>query len=32
MLHNALYDFNDEILPIYISYWVALVEQELPSE
>ena len=30
MLHNPHYDFNDEILPIGTSYWVSLVEQELP--
>ncbi|MFO1154390.1 MAG: M20 aminoacylase family protein [Rhodospirillales bacterium] len=28
-LHNPRYDFNDRILPIGASYWVALVEQEL---
>jgi len=26
ILHNPLYDFNDEILPIGASYWVRLVE------
>jgi amidohydrolase len=26
MLHNASYDFNDEILPLGASYWVRLVE------
>ena len=30
MLHNPHYDFNDEILPIGTSYWISLVEQELP--
>lgn len=30
MLHNPYYDFNDNILPIGASYFVALVEQELP--
>ena len=30
MLHNPHNDFNDEILPIGTSYWVSLVEQELP--
>ncbi len=25
-LHNPYYDFNDEILPIGVSYWVKLVE------
>ena len=29
-LHNPHYDFNDEILPIGTSYWISLVEQELP--
>lgn len=29
MLHNTGYDFNDEILPVGTSYWVALVESEL---
>jgi amidohydrolase len=27
--HRSDYDFNDEILPIGIAYWVSLVEQEL---
>ena len=31
LLHNAHYDFNDEILPIGASYWIALGEQELPQ-
>ena len=30
LLHNPHYDFNDEILPIGTSYWISLVEQELP--
>ncbi len=30
MLHNAGYDFNDEVLPIGASYWSKLVESELP--
>jgi len=29
MLHNANYDFNDEILAIGASYWAQLVEREL---
>ena len=29
MLHNAYYDFNDEIIPIGIRYWTGLVEQVL---
>lgn len=28
-LHNAHYDFNDEILPVVASYWVKLVEAYL---
>lgn len=30
MLHNTGYDFNDELLPLGASYWVNLVETELP--
>jgi hippurate hydrolase len=29
ILHNAHYDFNDEVLPVGASYWVTLVEQKL---
>jgi hippurate hydrolase len=29
-LHNASYDFNDQLLPIGASYWVRLVETSLP--
>lgn len=29
-LHNASYDFNDEILPLGATYWVKLVEACLP--
>lgn len=29
MLHNAQYDFNDNIIQTGIDYWVTLVEQEL---
>jgi hippurate hydrolase len=29
-LHNASYDFNDELLPIGASYWVRLTEISLP--
>ena len=29
ILHNPLYDFNDEILPIGASYWVRLVETSM---
>ncbi len=30
LLHNPHYDFNDEILPIGVQYWVRLVELGLP--
>ena len=30
-LHNPHYDFNDDILPLGISYWVRLVENALPT-
>lgn len=30
-VHNPNYDFNDEILPLGASYWVKLVEQQLPT-
>ena len=30
-LHNADYDFNDEIIPHGVSYWVRLAEQRLAS-
>ncbi len=30
MLHNPLYDFNDEVLALGASYWVRLVETALP--
>ena len=29
-LHNASYDFNDNLLPIGASYWARLVEMQLP--
>ncbi len=29
-LHHPRYDFNDDILPIGVAYWVALAEQRLP--
>jgi len=32
MLHNPGYDFNDEIIPIGVSYWAELVELALPAE
>ncbi len=30
-LHNASYDFNDEVLPLGASYWVRLVEKALDA-
>ena len=30
-LHNAPYDFNDEIIPIGCSYWARLVETAMPA-
>jgi amidohydrolase len=30
-LHNASYDFNDQLLPIGASYWVKLAEMSLPT-
>ncbi|MCL6654773.1 amidohydrolase [Agrobacterium rubi] len=30
-LHNAAYDFNDEIIPYGISYWVGLAEKSLAA-
>jgi amidohydrolase len=32
MLHNPGYDFNDEIIPIGVTYWSTLVEQILSTE
>jgi amidohydrolase len=29
-LHNASYDFNDQLLPIGASYWIKLAEMSLP--
>jgi hippurate hydrolase len=31
LLHQALYDFNDRILPVGASYWAALAETLLPK-
>ncbi|MGH1375676.1 MAG: M20 aminoacylase family protein [Alphaproteobacteria bacterium] len=31
-LHNAGYDFNDDLIPIGIEYWVRLVEHLLPPQ
>ena len=30
-LHTPDYDFNDEALPLGVSYWVRLVERLLPA-
>ncbi|MEM7068359.1 MAG: M20 aminoacylase family protein [Pseudomonadota bacterium] len=32
MLHNAAYDFNDDIIPTGVDYWVNLARQTLPDE
>jgi metal-dependent amidase/aminoacylase/carboxypeptidase family protein len=32
MLHNASYDFNDELLPIGSTYWVRLAQRFLAQE
>ena len=29
-LHTDTYDFNDDIIPVGISYWVRLAEMALP--
>ena len=31
MLHNPSYDFNDDIIPTGVAYWVRLAEMELPK-
>jgi metal-dependent amidase/aminoacylase/carboxypeptidase family protein len=31
LLHQALYDFNDRVLPTGASYWATLVEMMLPK-
>ncbi len=31
MCHNPGYDFNDDILPLGVRYWQALVESQLPK-
>ena len=28
-LHNAAYDFNDDVIPVGISYWARLAESRL---
>jgi len=30
-VHTPLYDFNDQIIPLGVAYWVGLVEQEMGS-
>ena len=30
-LHSPVFDFNDDIIPIGVSYWVRLVEHQLPK-
>jgi hippurate hydrolase len=30
-LHHPAYDFNDDIIPVGVSYWVRLVETALPA-
>ncbi len=30
-LHNPHYDFNDAVLPVGASFWVALIQNQLPS-
>ena len=31
MLHNPSYDFNDELIPLGVSYWVKLTEKWLAA-
>ncbi|MEC5387085.1 M20 aminoacylase family protein [Uliginosibacterium sp. H3] len=31
MLHNARYDFNDEVIPLGVTYWVRLAEHYLAA-
>jgi hippurate hydrolase len=31
-LHHPAYDFNDEIIPYGVSYWMELARQRLPPE
>lgn len=31
MLHNPGYDFNDDIIPLGVAYWVTLAETALPA-
>jgi hippurate hydrolase len=30
-LHNPAYDFNDEAIPVGVSYWARLVETAMPA-
>ena len=30
-VHHPAYDFNDEIIPIGMSYWAKLVESRMPA-
>jgi metal-dependent amidase/aminoacylase/carboxypeptidase family protein len=30
-LHTDTYDFNDDIIPVGVSYWVRLAETALPA-
>lgn len=30
-LHSPYYDFNDEIIPLGVEYWVSLAEQSMPT-
>lgn len=32
MLHNPNYDFNDDVIPVGVTYWVRLVERLLSAE
>ncbi len=32
MLHNAAYDFNDDIIPTGVEYWFNLARQTLPAD
>ena len=32
MLHNPSYDFNDEVIPLGVSYWVKLTEKWLATQ
>lgn len=32
MLHNPNYDFNDEVIPVGVTYWVRLIERLLSND